>query len=68
MSAAPKRETVELVTGERYYSDDHWRNIFKVVGGGSLGRQITGKAVDRIRYIALVQHGGGRDETKGASK
>jgi len=59
-----KRETVELIDGSVYYSDDHWRNIFKVVAGGSLGRQISGKRVDEIRYIALVQHGGGRDEVR----
>lgn len=59
-----KRETVELVDGSVYFSDDHWRTIdedmFADQGGGS--RRLKGKEADRIRYIALVQHGGGRDE------
>jgi hypothetical protein len=57
-----KHETVELVTGETYCSDDHWRTIWWVTGGKAR-RVILDKAeADRIRYIATVQHGGGRNE------
>jgi hypothetical protein len=63
------RETVELVTGEVFFSDDHWRTIWKLsLGGSGLSRPVTGKAADRIRYVALVQHGGGRDDVDGSGE
>lgn len=59
------RETVELVTGDVYWSDDHWVTVMKAaLGGLGGGRRITGKDADRIRYIAAVQHGSGRNDPK----
>lgn len=69
------RETVELVTGETYSSDDHWVRVWKLGpirqtrehrSKGWRNRSwslVTNKGeADRIRYIALVAHGGGRDD------
>jgi hypothetical protein len=59
-----KREKVELVTGEVYFSDDRWATVWKrQAGRRAVHRLIHDKAeADRIRFIAVVAHGGGRDE------
>lgn len=56
-------ESVELVDGRVYLSNDDWVTVYRM----GKPRPITGHEADRIRYIAAVQHGGGRDElpTKG---
>jgi hypothetical protein len=54
-----KREVVELVTGEVYFSDDHWMTIWR--HGRRRAFEVVGEAADRVRFIALVAHGGGRD-------
>lgn len=59
------REWVELVTGERFFSTDHWVTVWKERGSGRAHRVILDKAeADRIRYIAAVQHGGGRNDRR----
>ena len=56
------REKVELVTGDVFFSDDGWATVWKE-GRGPRNYRVTDKdEADRIRYIALVQHGGGRDD------
>jgi hypothetical protein len=64
----PAREFVELVEGRRvYFSDDHWVTVWETRGLGSSHRKVLDKAeADRIRYIAVIQHGGGRDDAKKA--
>ena len=60
------RETVELVTGEKYFSTDHWVTIWQSRGLGRSHRKLLSKPeIDRVRYIALVAHGGGRDDVDG---
>jgi len=54
------REWVELVTGDKFWSDDHWITAWKLKG--LYGERVEGKALDRVRYIALVAYGGGRDD------
>ena len=57
----PPRQYVELIGGEVYFSDDNWRTVWRRHANGQV-RPLAGIPADRIRYIALVQHGGGRDE------
>lgn len=63
-----KRETVELVSGDTYWSDDHWVTVNQYQGRRGLSvmsRRVTDKAeADRIRFIATVQHGGGRNDAR----
>jgi hypothetical protein len=67
--ASNPRETIEMVDGSVYYSDDHWVTIYKVALGGQGGaRKVTGSTADRVRYIAVLQHGGGRDDKRRARK
>jgi len=60
-----KRETVELIDGSVFVSDDHWVTVYRIPLGGRGGlTPVVGKRADEVRYIALVQHGGGRDEVR----
>jgi hypothetical protein len=59
-----QRETVELIGGEIYFSDDHWVTIWRQRRGTS-HRVVRDKAeADRVRYVATVQHGGGPDDPR----
>lgn len=64
------RETVELVDGSVYVSDDHWVTVYRIPLGGRGGlTPVIGKRADQIRAVAIMQHGGGRDEpTKGTKQ
>lgn len=58
-----QRETVELIGGEIYFSDDHWVTVYKAaLGGLGGGRKVIGKQADRVRLIAVIQHGGGPND------
>jgi len=57
------RETVETVMGEVFWSDDNWVTVWKLALGGQGGeRKLTGKAADRVRYLAVIKYGGGRND------
>lgn len=52
------RETLEMVDGRRYFSDDNWQTIYQSRGmpNGSSHRKIIRKAeADQIRYLVMVQ-------------
>jgi hypothetical protein len=53
-----KRETLEMVDGRVYYSDDNWATIYRArLGGLGGGIEITSKKeADKIRYLVLCQH------------
>ena len=63
-------ERVELVTGEHFFSDDHWRTVWRDrTQVGLPPRRVTLRVeIDRVRFIALVQYGGGRDEQRRARR
>lgn len=55
-----KRETVEMVDGRVYYSDDNWHTVYKAaLGGLGGGRVVTGKEADLARFIAVAQSSAG---------
>lgn len=57
----PERETVELVTGDVFYSDDNWVTVWRRDPHGQV-RAVGPTRADHIRYLALVKYGGGRDD------
>jgi hypothetical protein len=61
------RQTVELVSYETFFSDDNWQTVWKRISPGH-ARVVADKTeADRIRYIAVVKYGGGRDDEQVAS-
>lgn len=61
----PKREMVETIGRKVYFSDDHWVTVWEARGMGRSHRKVLDKTeADRIRFLAVVQHGGGRDDRK----
>lgn len=60
----PKRVTLELVNHDQFMTDDNWETIWKKVS--SAWKRVTSKAeCDRIRFIAIVAFGGGRNDYEG---
>lgn len=55
-------ETVELVDGSVYASSDHWVTVYRRTGRGAVKVVKDRAEADRVRFIAVVQHGGGRDD------
>ena len=50
-----KRETVEMVDGRIYFSDDNWETVWKMRRGTS-HRIVKDKAeADLARYLAITQ-------------
>lgn len=52
------RETLEMVDGRRYFSDDNWQTIYQSRGmpNGSSHRRIIRKdEADKIRFLVMVQ-------------
>jgi hypothetical protein len=62
MRPLPKREVVELVDGSTYWSDDNWVTVWGRLRKGSRAYKQTKETSDRIRFIAVCQHGGGRND------
>jgi len=66
------REKVELLGGAIYWSDDDWATIWRHyrrpagrygVRHEDVPQRVTDKhEADRVRYIAVVQYGGGRND------
>ena len=56
-----KRETVEMLDGRVYYSDDNWQTVYKVnISGMGGSRRITSKKeADLVRFIAVAQSSAG---------
>ena len=63
-----KRQTLEMLSLDMYWSEDHWVTVHKCrafghyqgTGPSSL---VTDKAeADRVRYLALIQSGNVRDD------
>ncbi|MER8619212.1 hypothetical protein NKG99_20635 [Mesorhizobium sp. M1409] len=54
----PKRETVEMVDGRVYFSDDNWTTVHVIPPGGQ-PRRVTGKAADLARFLAVAQSSAG---------
>lgn len=54
--AKASRETVEMVDGRIYYSDDNWETVWKKrLGGLGGGRPAIGKEADLARFLAVSQ-------------
>lgn len=52
-----KRETLEMLDGRVFYSDDNWHTIWQA---GEKPRQLTDKGeADRIRFLAIAQRSAG---------
>lgn len=62
-----RRETVELVNHQTYFSDDNWETVWKISDSERGGvSPVTDKVeADRIRYIAVIKYGGGRNDYEG---
>lgn len=66
MSAAPKVETIEMVDGRVYSSDDNWQTIWlrkptkwKPGHMGPCHKIIDKEEADLIRFIAVAQSSAG---------
>jgi len=58
-----KRETVEMVDGRIYFSDDNWQTVQLSRGPGKPGtssRLVTGQEADLARFLAVAQSSAGR--------
>lgn len=56
MSAATKRDTVEMVDGRVYFSTDSWATVWQSRGLGRSHRKVLDKAeADLVRFIAVSQ-------------
>lgn len=55
------RETLEMLDGRVYYSDDNWTTIYRArFGGLGGGIEITSKKeADKIRFLVVAQSSGG---------
>jgi hypothetical protein len=49
-----KRETVEMIDGRVYFSDDNWQTVYLMRPGGK-PRRISGKDADLARFLAVAQ-------------
>jgi len=53
----PKRETLDMLDGRKFFSDDNWKTIWQARGmpNGSSHRKIIDKQeADKIRFLAVV--------------
>lgn len=58
----PKRETLEMLDGRVFFSDDNWATIWQRRGmpNGSSHRKIIKKdEADKIRFLVIAQSSGG---------
>lgn len=58
----PKRETIEMLDGRKFFSEDNWQTIWQARGmpNGSSHRKIANKGeADRIRFLAVAQSSAG---------
>jgi hypothetical protein len=58
----PPRETLEMLDGRKYFSDDNWTTIWQSRGmpNGSSHRKIINKAeADKIRVLVIAQSSAG---------
>jgi hypothetical protein len=53
-----KRETVEMVDGRVYYSDDNWTTIYIMRPSGKR-RRVEGREADLARFLAVAQSSAG---------
>lgn len=56
------RETVEMLDGRKYFSDDNWQTIWQARGmpNGSSHRKILDKQeADLVRFLAVAQSSAG---------
>lgn len=53
-----KRETVEMVDGRVFYSDDNWQTVYLIRPSGKT-KLLTGKEADLVRFIAVAQSSAG---------
>lgn len=54
-----RRETLEMLDGRVYYSEDNWHTIWQA---GEKPRKVTDKGeADRIRFLVVAQSSGGPD-------
>lgn len=55
-----KRETLEMLDGRVFYSEDNWQTIFQVQEKGQAPRPIRSKGeADKIRYLVVAQGSAG---------
>lgn len=47
-----ERQTVEMVDGRVYHSDDNWTTVYVTSPGGK-PRKITGRAADLARFLHI---------------
>jgi len=58
----PKRETLEMLDGRKFFSDDNWATIWQARGmpnGSSHRKIINKKEADKIRFLVIAQSSGG---------
>lgn len=51
---SPKRDTIEMVDGRVYASDDNWETATVTPRGGQ-PRRLSGQALDLARFLAVSQ-------------
>lgn len=58
----PKRETVEMVDGRVYFSDDNWKTVWQSrdYDGRSHRKVLDKDEADTVRFIAVAQSSAGR--------
>lgn len=54
-----QRETIEMLDGRVYFSDDNWQTVFRQRRDDSRHRVVTGKEADLARFIAVAQSSAG---------
>lgn len=59
-----KIEYIETIRHVVYWSRDHWVTIYEQRTHNGPSKKLSGDRVDRVRYLGLVAHGGGRDDAR----
>ena len=57
----PKRETVDMIDGRQFFSDDGWQTVYLTSKDAAKPpRLLTGEAADHARFLAAAQSSAGR--------
>jgi len=66
-ATSARRETVEMLDGRVYYSDDNWKTVYLIPVEGE-PRRITGRAADLARFLAVAQSSASASPQQGTAK
>lgn len=54
------RETVEMLDGRVYSTDDSWQTVYLTLPGGK-PKKVTGRDADLARFLAVAQSNSGAE-------